>query len=354
MNERLRAHFIEQAAFCDEFGSPFTARLIEALLADLDAGGPVAALVGDWQGLPRADAVSLRLTGALHDAALTGRSPALAALYPAAMPDWRMEAVWPAARAFLVEEHDWVAAFIKSPPQTNEVRRSIGLLAGFLDIARTFDLPMDTLEIGASAGLNLNWDRFRYETEAWRWGEETSPVLIDTDWRGGPPALDSHPHVRARAACDQNPLDIRNPRERLRLRSYVWADQAERLARFDGACALALESGTAVERADAAEWLERKLAARATDAVTVVYHSIFLQYPPRETQARIAALIAAAGKAGPAPLVWLRLEPEAILGGPRDSLRIFIDTVTWNGSGAEGERRLLAETDGHVRSVTMA
>jgi hypothetical protein len=78
----------------------------------------------------------------------------------------------------------------------------------------------------------------------------------------------------------------------------------------------------------------------------VVYHSIFYQYPPRETRARIAEVIAAAA-AKPAPLVWLRLEPEAVLGGPRDSLRIFIDTVTWPG----GERRILAETDGHVRFV---
>ena len=349
MNERLREHFIEQAGFCEAYGSPFTARLMEALLADLDAGGPTAALIGDWPGHPRADALSLRLTGALHDAALTGRSPALAALYPAAMPAWSMDAVWPVARAFLAEEHDWVAAFIQSPPQTNEVRRSIGLLAGFLNIARMFDLPMDTLEIGASAGLNLNWDRFHYKTDTWTWGDAASAVTIDTDWRGLPPALEARPHVRTRAACDQNPLDIRNPAQRLRLRSYVWADQPERLARFDGAADLAIASGVTVERADAADWLERKLAARAIDAVTVVYHSIFLQYPPRETQARIAALITAAGEAGPAPLVWLRLEPEAILGGTRDSMRILIDTITWPGA----ERRVLAETDGHVRFVEM-
>lgn len=102
-----------------------------------------------------------------------------------------------------------------------------------------------------------------------------------------------------------------------------------------------------MERADAGEWLERKLAQRADDAVTVVYHSIFYQYPPSETRQRIADAIAASGKAKAAPLVWLRLEPEAVLGGPRDSVRILIDTITWPGA----ERRILAETDGHVRFV---
>ena len=154
MNDRLQAHFVEQAGFCAEYGSPFTARLIEALGADLAAGGPTAALVGDWARSPRADALSLRLTGALHAAVLTGRAPALEGVYPAAAPNWSIDAVWPLARAVLVDDQDWVAEFIKSPPQTNEVRRAIGLLAGFLDIASRFDAPMETLEIGASAGLN--------------------------------------------------------------------------------------------------------------------------------------------------------------------------------------------------------
>lgn len=346
MRESLLEHFHEQAGFCAEYGSPFTAQLIGALADDILAGGPTAALVADWPGPPRGDAVSLRLTGALHAAALTERSSALASAYPAARDDWRMDDVWPAARALLADDHDWVAQFIRSAPQTNETRRSIALLGGFLEIAKTFDMPMETLEIGASAGLNLSWDRFSYRTDAWTWGEAAG-VMIDTAWRGPPPALDAKPDVRTRAACDLNPLDIRDPDARLRLRSYIWADQPERLARFDAAVALAIANDVHVERASADEWLEMRLARRSEDAVTVVYHSVFLQYPPREVQARIADAIRAAGEKGPAPLVWLRMEPEALLGGPRESNDFVVDITTWPG----GTRRILAKTDGHVRSV---
>jgi hypothetical protein len=342
-------HFREQAGFCDAMGSPFTARLLEAMARDLEAGGPVAQLVGDWPRHPRTDALSLRLAGALHAAALSGRDAPLAAEYPAARPDWDAEAVWRAARAFLARERSWVESFLRFAPQTNEVRRSIALLAGFLHLAARFELPIDALEIGASAGLNLCWDRFAYRTGSWSWGGPGAAV-IDTDWRGPPPPLDAKPHVRSRAACDLNPLDLRQPDERLRLRSYVWADQPERLARFDAAVALALGSGIRVERADAASWLEARLPARAADALTVVYHSVFLQYPPRETRGRIAAAIERAGEAGPAPLAWLRLEPEVVLGGPRDSVRFLVDVVTWPGP----ERRTLAVTDGHVRFVDAA
>src|SRR5688572_27064417 len=115
-----------------------------------------------------------------------------------------MDGVWPAAHDFLKREHDWVAEFIRSAPQTNEVRRSIALLAGFLAFAKNWSGPIDMLEIGASAGLNVNWDRFAYRTARWSWGE-ASPVVIDTDWSGPSPPIDAHPIVRHRAACDLNP-----------------------------------------------------------------------------------------------------------------------------------------------------
>jgi hypothetical protein len=344
----LLAHFREQSDFCAEYGSRFTAELIARMGEDLAAGGPVADLVGGWPTHPRKDALSLRLAGALHYATLVGNDPALGAAYPAARAEWRMDEVWPRARDFLARERAWTAGFIASAPQTNETRRSIALLAGFLTFANAHRGPIDTLEIGASAGLNLHWDRFAYRTGSWAWGGN-SPVVIDTEWKGAAPPIDAPLAVRSRAASDLHPLDIADPAERLRLKAYIWPDQPERLARFDGAAALALDAGVRVERADAAEWLEAMLPQRAPDAATIVYHSIFLQYPPREKRAAIAAAIEAAGADATeaAPLAWLRLEPEAVLGGPRDSARMLLDLTVWPG----GERRVLAITDGHVRSV---
>ncbi len=346
--EKILAHFHEQAMFCDEYGSPFTAQLIERMGADLAAGGPVADLIGAWPTNPRADALSLRLTGALHAAALTARDSALAALYPPATPLWRMQDIWPLARAFLSREGDWVRDFIRSPPQTNETRRAIALLAGFLAFAKHWSGPIDMLELGASAGLNLNWDRFAYRTKTWSWGAD-SPVTIDTDWRGPAPPAEVSLNVRGRAACDLNPLDISDPAQLLQLQSYIWPDQADRLARFAGAVSLARAQNVKVERADAADWLAEKLRHRATDAATMIYHSVFLFYPPRAAREAIIAAVeqAGAGATPQAPLAWVRLEPEALLDGARDSQRFVADITAWPG----GERRVLAYTDGHVRAV---
>jgi hypothetical protein len=349
-DDRVLAHFREQSAFCAEYGSPFTAQLIARMADDLAAGGPVADLVGHWPTHPRKDALALRLVGALHHATLAGQDRELAASYPSARSDWSMDEVWRLARDFLARERAVVAEFIQSPPQTNETRRSIALLAGFLSFAHAHPGAIDTLEIGASAGLNLHWDRFAYRTAAWSWGID-SPVTIDTEWKGAAPPVGARLSVRRRAASDLAPLDVADPAARLRLKSYIWPDQPDRLARFDGAVALALGSGARVERADAAEWLAERLPQRARDAATVVYHSIFLQYPTHETREAIAAAIESAGASATrdAPLAWLRLEPEAVLGGPLDSTRMLVDLTVWPG----GERRVLAVTDGHVRRVEM-
>ena len=320
MREKILAHFAEQAMYCDTFGSPFTAQLIKAISADYEQGGPIASLLANWTTNPRADALALRLAGYFHHAVLINRDPELAAHYPSSVANWTIDDIWPLARA---------------------------LLAAFLHFAQQWQGEIDLLEIGASAGLNMNWDLYTYKTKSWTWGAE-GPVQIDTDWNGPPPPL-ADINVRTRAACDLNPLDISDETQRLQLKSYIWPDQPERLARFDGAVALARETGVHVERADAAPWLAQKLNARAADAATIVYHSVFLQYPPREAREAIVDAITEAGAraTSSAPLAWVRLEPEALTDGVENSPRMVIDITTWPG----GARRIIGYTDGHVRAV---
>src|SRR5436190_835747 len=82
--------------------------------------------------------------------------------------------------------------------------RATALLGGFLEVARAHPgLPLRLAEIGASAGLNLRWDRYRYEGRGWSWGEPGSPVVFPSVFEGAaaPPA-DARVTVAERLGCD--------------------------------------------------------------------------------------------------------------------------------------------------------
>lgn len=348
-DSKIVDHFVEQAKWCDELGSPFTAALLKRFAADFESGGPVADICGDWPTNPRKDALGLRLVGALHHAVLYGEAADLVAAYPNGASNWDIDHVWPIAKAWFAAQVAHVRAFIERPPQTNETRRSIILLPGFLKLAARFGQPLHLLELGASAGLNQNWDKFNYQTETWQ-RRGASDVTIQTDWRASVPAhLDANIDIASRAACDLSPIDLSDPDQVLRLKCYTWADQPERLNRLDAAIALAHDNGTKVEQADALDWLKHRLANRSKTGVTVIYHSIFLIYPPREIIAEIMQTIRDAGATATfeAPLAWLSYESEALFGGDRASPRMRARLETWPG----GEVETYAESDGHVTYV---
>lgn len=351
--EEIVAHFREQARFCARLGSPFMGQLCEVMAADIEAGGPVAVLVAGWPANPRRDALSLRIAGYLHHSVLTGAAAKLVAAYPGRDEAWTLGKIWPLARDWLAATDAAARTFLKSPPQTNEVCRSIALLPGFLWLAARYPMPMHILELGASAGLNQNWDRFGYRTASWSL-PGASKVVINTAWNGPPPEhLGARLQVASRAACDQNPIDVSDPETALRLKSYVWPDQPERLARIDAAIALAAETGVKVDKADAADWLKAKLAERPATGLTVIYHSVFLQYPPAEVRRAFLAMMDAAGAqvTPERPLAWLCFEPGAFLQGPDQTGFDPNDFITHLKVWPGGSEHRLLRSDGHVTRV---
>ena len=308
--------FEKQIGWCEGLGAPFTASVLRVLTDELGRDSLLATMVGTWPGEPISDALALRLTGAFHALVLQGKDPDLAACYPPR--DGHPAQLRPALLAALGRHREFIRPFLGSPPQTNEVGRSAVLLGGFLCVAARFGLPLRMLEIGASAGLNMIWDSYSYGIDGQQWGNPASPVRLEPTWTGPRPPLNAPIRIAERAGCDVAPLDLASPDARLRLRSYVWPDQPERLARVEGAIGLAAQKQVAVEQADAAAWTVGQLSRPAAGHATVLYHSIMWQYMPPGTQAALRATFEHAGAiaSAEAPFAWLRFEPPAGKGRP--------------------------------------
>jgi hypothetical protein len=321
-----------QAEWCTRLGSPLYAAILEGCAEDVTAGGPTWRLLEGREREPASTFVQLRLLGSVHRLVLMGRLPELAALYPSAGGKTDLDAA-PARFVEVLEHHpEDVRAHLDRPVQTNEVARCTGLIGGFLVIARETRMPLSVLEIGASAGLNLRFDRYRYESGGAGWGDPGSAVRFQDVFEDALPPLDTPLTVKERHACDANPLDPRSEVDRLTLMSYVWPDQTERFGRLRAALEIAAGDDVAIERAGAAEWAERVLADRRPGMATVIFHSVVVQYlSPEEGTALHEAITKAGERAGEdAPFAWLFLEP----GEDQTDVRLTM----WPG----GEERLLA------------
>ena len=115
-----------------------------------------------------------------------------------------------------------------------------------------------------------------------------------------------------RAGCDVEPIDPGSDADCLRLLSYIWADQRERLDRTRAALEIARRERLRVEAADAVPWLAKRLAEVREGAVHVVFHTIVWDYLDARRQTALEATIrdAGAGATAEAPVAWLRFEPD--------------------------------------------
>ncbi|WP_299838013.1 DUF2332 family protein [uncultured Paracoccus sp.] len=333
----VRSAFADQAVSCRTLGSELTARVVERLGTALQVSqGPVAARVLGWPGdaSSRGASVPLRLAGALHHLVLSGRTPALAAAY--AVGDPPVETMLAAIAAHEALVLDW----LDSPPQTNEVGRSAVLIAAARFLTGLHPLPFELLELGASAGLNLNFARYRLAPDrgAARRRLVLEPVahqsatpeiflpgevVLSPRWTGEFPETEFV--VAAAEGVDLRPVDPVTGAERLL--AYCWADQPERLARLRAALAVAKVHPVPVHEGDAAGWLQARLVDPAPGRLRLVYHTVAWQYFPPETQAACEASLQAAGARASvnAPLAHLSMEAD---GGRGAALQLRL----WDGA----------------------
>ncbi len=302
----IREAFREQAAFCRQMGSPITADALDTIAERLDPQSATGRTLMDWQGDPRssADNVTLRLAGGLHALARKGEDETLASAYHGEAD------IAPAVEKALGEHDEELAAWLEKPPQTNEVGRAAPIMAGLMVASRRFALPIDLLELGSSAGLVLNLNRYRYDLGGVEAGEPTSPLTLKPEWRGNPPP-EAKVDIITQRGVDRHPIYLSTPEAAERLIAYIWPDQPERIDRAEKAIRLARAFTPPVISGEAADWTEGRVTSRQADGVMrILFHTVAFQYFGGDEKERIRAAMARAGEQASdnKPLGWLSLE----------------------------------------------
>jgi hypothetical protein len=325
-------------------GSEFYADLLERMRDDAAAGGPVRAALRGHE-LDRADAWdAFRLLAGVHRVVLSGHAPELEERYPSTGGDGDAQAAWPAVRELIAGGRAELVDALAHPLQTNAPTRAKALVGGLCLVAERTGAPVRLLELGASAGLNLRLDRFRYEQDGMAFGPEDSPVRFVDFLTGGRPPLATGFEVAERAGCDLNPIDATTESGRLTLLACIFPDERERFDLLERAIAVARQTPAPVEQADLSAWVADRLMEPRPGMATVVLHTIVWPYLPAAVRRSAEDAIAAAGRRADAasPLALLSFE-----GAETDPSRTEVHLTLWPG----GERQLLARSTHHPVTV---
>ena len=342
-DEMLRA-LLQQAESCRSLGSAMYSSLFTDLAADYADGGRTYAILAGRSLRPVHDAVPLRLAGAIHRVVLQGKDDRLARHYPSVggkpAEDFTADFI-----GYMRDHLDDIENGLATQVQTNEVGRSVAHLVLSHWITTLGVEEFNFLEIGASAGLNLNFDRFYGCFGQLRMGDPSSSLRFMGDWFSNAPDV---PRIAATAiskrGCDISPIDVTQPGDESRLLSFVWPDQRLRLERLRSAIAIAKTHRPTVDQASADEWIAQQLA-RTNGHATLIFHSIVWQYLGTQTQNNLKQAIYTAGKTATTanPIVWARMEPAGAVAD--------IQVDVFDGSSAEPRHFRLAEIGYHGQNM---
>jgi hypothetical protein len=203
----------------------------------------------------------------------------------------------PASRTFVLANAAAIQQIMATRRvQTNEVGRSSYLLPAFARVAQMFEgQALAIIEIGASAGLLLNWDRYAYQYGADKHcGSPTSPVKIACEVRSASSPLCplQLPRIDYRIGIDLHTVDVGIEDERRWLESLVWPEEIERATRLAAAIAVQREHPVRLIEGDGLNVLPALLGELPETVLPCVFHTaVMYQLAPksRDTLAQILA-----------------------------------------------------------------
>jgi hypothetical protein len=249
------------------------------------------------------------LFGAVHFLLLRGAQHSLRRFYPNFNGGRRVEGEDPVPHFidFVAANRDALKPLIAGRvTNTNEVGRSALLHAAFRAVANDAGDPLNLVEIGPSAGLNLIWDRYgvRYHRGAQTIELPVSdPLLVlDCELRGDiDPPFGPSPKIASRVGLERNPVDLTDPDQRDWLRALVWPDTHGRFERLEAALKAFASECPEMRAGSALDLLPDTLRAIPENQLVCIYHSFVFYQFSREMKEALDAILTLAGLRRP---VW--------------------------------------------------
>lgn len=220
---------------------------------------------------------------------------------------------YPVFREFCLKNREGLRLLLPGARlQTNEVTRCANLLPAFELVSRRAERrPLALIEVGASAGLNLNWDRYGYRYDNLLMGDPRSPVQLACSLKGSrlPPFPEVMPLVTQRIGIDLAPLDPNHPLDVDWLLACIWPEEIQRYRLLTAAIKLARQYPPTLLEGDACELLPEVLASVPAEATVCLWHSYALMQGPTVVYERVVQQLLEASRTRTISHLSLELDP---------------------------------------------
>ncbi|WP_017435188.1 DUF2332 domain-containing protein [Saccharococcus caldoxylosilyticus] len=280
------------------------------------------------------------LFGAVHYLLLKGYRHELREFYGSIVDQPRNpQHAFPYFRDFCIHYQEDITAMLTSKlVQTNEVRRCAYLYPSFCFIYNIAKKPLSLIEIGTSAGLQLAWDKYRYDYGLHEtYGNPHSNVVITSEIRGErlPFLLPKSPPVAERVGVDLHVNDLQNEEDRLWMQALIWPEHKERRELFQKAARCLEKTPVRFVEGDGIALLPNIAAAIPEDTAICVFHTHVANQIPDDAKHMLLERIKGIGQTRDIFHLYNNMWDVKL------HLDYFVDGEEYN--------KIIGETDGHAR-----
>ncbi len=230
--------------------------------------------------------------------------------------------------------------------QTNAINRTAYIMPILSSEFRNKG-ALTVIDIGASSGLNLNFEHYEYHLDNRKIYGNSSVKIKSRFLEGQLPEFDEIIPVKRKIGIDQNPLDLRLEDNALWLKALIWPDQLERFERMKAAIELSQKFPVELIRAGGVDDFKTIIRSIPPSDPLVIYHTHVLYQFTKEERKAFREMLDEIGHQR--NFKYLAVEGAVVFDKKIDDKGIIVELTSFS----EGKKnsKIVATTNGHAKWI---
>lgn len=279
----------------------------------------------------------------VHYLLLKNTSAELAKYYPSITKEYKQNLPFNLFKDFCLENKKAIIALEQSKiVQTNALNRTAYLMPILSHLFS--DKAINIIDIGTSAGLTLNMDKYEYHYNGNHSFGKSSLKIKSEIREGFLPKFSRPVKFHRKIGIDQNPLDLKISANSNWLKALIWADRTERLERIEQAILIARQEAINFRTASSITEFETIIQEQEESIPLVIYHThVLYQFTQAERESFWQLIDKIGSKRD---LTYLATEGNAVFKTDYGVQGTLVELTEYK-AGVKN-RRIVAETNGHA------